>query len=149
MVEFPGSGSRLGGCAILLLYNNDNIAYSAQHAAHPLQLTLRNRAHKRMTRLKPPLRVRASAADIAIQNALASERSRQHNLPKRHRVDCDEPITPTQSSSMSVADSIASVTSLTGKTTFSMRSSAFLNTSSIQGVLRVARLYSNLIKVCC
>ncbi|KAH8727010.1 hypothetical protein GQ44DRAFT_145275 [Phaeosphaeriaceae sp. PMI808] len=112
------------------------------------------------------------------------ERSRQYSPSKRPRVDCDEPITPTQSRLVSVAGSITSVTSLTEKTTLSVRSSASrssspqrqitqlrtahppiflrpscavailgndtslpsLDMSSIQGVLRVARLYGNLIE---
>ncbi|KAF9730270.1 hypothetical protein PMIN04_012504 [Paraphaeosphaeria minitans] len=57
------------------------------------------------------------------------ERSRQRSPSKRPRVDCDEPITPTQSRSVSVVGSTTSVTSLTEKTTLSVRSSASRSSS--------------------
>jgi hypothetical protein len=52
------------------------------------------------------------------------ERSRPQSPPKRPRVECDEPITPNQSASV-----VGSVTSLTEKTTLSMRSNASRSSS--------------------
>jgi len=68
----------------------------------------------------PPKRRRHS--DLKCPYPCPIERSRPHSPSKRPRVDCDEPITPTQSAS--VAGSVTSVTSLTEKTTLSVRSSA-------------------------
>jgi hypothetical protein len=52
------------------------------------------------------------------------ERPRPQSPSKRRRIECDEPITPTQSASV-----VGSVTSLTGKTTLSMRSNASRSSS--------------------
>lgn len=52
------------------------------------------------------------------------ERSRPQSPFKRPRVECDEPITPTQSASV-----VGSVTSLTEKTTLSMRSNTVRSSS--------------------
>ncbi|KAF2818254.1 hypothetical protein CC86DRAFT_472942 [Ophiobolus disseminans] len=52
------------------------------------------------------------------------DRSRPQSPPKRPRIECDEPITPIQSASV-----VGSVTSLTEKTTLSMRSNASRSSS--------------------
>lgn len=64
------------------------------------------------------------------------ERSRPQSPSKRPRVECDEPITPTQSASV-----VGSVTSLTEKTTLSMRSNASRSSSPQRQItqLRTAR----------
>ncbi|KAF1849560.1 uncharacterized protein K460DRAFT_278661, partial [Cucurbitaria berberidis CBS 394.84] len=78
-----------------------------------------------------------SDAEAALPNPRPSKRRRHSDLcpypmeqlrsqspSKRPRVECDEPITPTQSASV-----VGSVTSLTEKTTLSMRSNASRSSS--------------------